>query len=173
MSESKSTLPALVSQANSLAEALLESGGELTPEIESALTINEKELGLKVDSYAIFVDRLEYEAGYFKAKAKELQAAAKVLENAQERLKENLKNAMRALKQDEIKGQDYKFKLSRSRPKLILDEKVLPGDFKTQVVSYEPDKDKIQDAINAGLEVPGAKIEETFSLRKYINKVAK
>ena len=165
-----STLPQLVSKANLLAEKLIESGGELDPVTEAALTVNEKELALKVDAYAVIMDRFKFEADFYKAKAKEMQAHAKAIENAAERLKNNLKFALKTLGQSEVSGIEYRFKLTNSKPKLLIDEALLPDEFKTQVVSYEPDKDKIHDALNSGLTVKGCALEESVALRKYVAK---
>lgn len=164
--ENKS-LVALVSEANSLVEKLIESGGEITPDIELSLEANERDLQLKLDSYDFVLDRLKKEQEFFADRAKFYQNAARSLSNAEDRLKESIKKAMRMLGVSEVQGSDFKFVLSKTKSKLILDEKILPDEYKTQVISYEVNKEKISEALNAGSNISGAMLEPSYSLRKY------
>lgn len=166
----KSTLPKLVAQANFITERLIEAGGELDPDLETALAVNGKDLAVKVDNYAVMMDRFSIEADYYKAKAKEFTAAAKSIEAAQARLKDNLKYALKELGVDSIVGNDFKFTLQKVTPKLILEERLLPKSFTIETVSYTPDKDKIRDALEAGLDVEGATLEQGYALKKYVAK---
>ena len=173
MSEEKKSLLAITAQANSIAERLIESGGEIDPELESALAVNQKDLAVKVDSYAIIMDRFDFEIDYLKAKAQEFTDAAKVLANAQDRIKSNLKQALSLMGETEIEGESYKFKLSPSKPKLVIEESQLPQEFKMQDIKWVPDKAQIHDALTAGFNVPGAHLEPVNQLRKYVVKASK
>jgi hypothetical protein len=54
----KTGIYALIFESNQIAERLIESGGELTPELESALDKNEMSLAQKTDSYSVITERL-------------------------------------------------------------------------------------------------------------------
>lgn len=165
--EKKSTLPSLVLEASELIQKIIDAEGEITEEVENALAEVEAKLSVKADSYAVIMDRFKLESDYYKEKGKELTELAKRLSNASDRMKEAIKFAMLKLKTNEIQGEDIKFKLSLSKPKLVIDEAKLPGEYKVQVVSYIPDKEKIQTALNLGDDVAGAHFETSHSLRKY------
>lgn len=167
------TLPALVAQANFITERLIENEGEVTPELDELLTIHTSQLAQKVDSYAVVMERLESEAEYWRKKSQDMAAKAKAMTNAQERIKDQLKAAMQILSLEQLAGEHFSFKLSKSRPKLSIDATALPADFKTQTIVYEPDKDKIADALNSGLDVPGAEYVPVYALRKTLSRGAK
>jgi len=164
------SLQVLVADANTIVELLIESNGEITPEIETTLTELEKNLTNKVDAYFVVIERLQFETKYFKAKASVFNNAAKTLSNTEERLKENIKRALRAMDKTEIVGNDYKFKISKTKPRLIIDPQILADKFKKQTIVIEPDKDKIRALLDAGILIKGAHYEESFALRKTINK---
>lgn len=172
MSESKS-LPQLIFESHQMIGQLIESGGEIDEQMETMMTEVQNQLAEKVDNYALFLDRLKAEVAFYKEREKELQKVRKGLEKLDEALKTNIKLGLQKLQKRELEGENYRFKMSDSQPRLIIDESQLPDDFKIEVVSYQVDKDKVRDALDADLNVPGAKLEEGKTLRKYVNSSAK
>lgn len=170
MSES---LRALVAQATNLSTALIESGGELPPEMEAALTEIDVKLPIKIDGYAVIMERLEMESEYWKQKAELYVDISRGCLKARERLKESLKFAMGQLGADELKGIDVRFKLSNAKPKLVINEALLEtGYLIAQTVSV-PDKKRIEQDLKDGIAIEGAMFMESKSLRSYANKGAK
>lgn len=167
MSEKK-PLHEIVSDALEITNALIESGGEVTPEIDEKIKCNEVALTAKVDSYVIVDERLSNEEAYWSAKAKEFSAIAKGFGEARERLKTNIKSAMIAMNTDEIKGGDYRYKLSKAKPSLVLVDKEVPHEY--MIVEIKPDKEKIRAALADGFSVAGAQLVESVALRAYKNK---
>jgi hypothetical protein len=164
------SLPSLVSEALEITNAIIESGGEVTPELEARLNCNEVALAQKVDAYVMMSERLEQEEAYWKAKASEFSAIAKGFVQARERLKNNIKFAMNTLGTDEIHGGAYRYKLTKSAPKLVIqDEKQLPDEFMQTIVEKIPDKDKLLVALKDGFEIPGATLEDVQRLTPYKN----
>lgn len=147
---------------------LAENGGELSTEIENQLDIFTGNLVEKVDSYAYLIDKLDSESEFYKKKADAFNRMAKSCNSLQDRLKERVKTALTILEKDEIEGDDFRFKLSTSKPKLIIDESILPSEYK--MIIYEADREKISKDLAEGKEIPGARFEETKALRKYINR---
>jgi Siphovirus Gp157. len=152
-------------------QKFVESNGEITPELENDLMINESNLANKVDRYYYFIESLEKGAEFFKARAEEATKARKQYESAIDRLKDNLTLAMHDLKTDELTGEEFRFKLSKSKPAVeILDEEKLPASYMREKVTYTPDKDLIKQDLDKGLIVPGARLVEKSSIRPYVNK---
>jgi len=172
MSDNQSLIR-LVQSSNSLVQALLETGGELTPEIEAALAHIDTKLPEKVDSYQSIMDRLEIESEYWALKADQFKKMATACKNARERLKDNIKYAMNELGQTELVGNDFKFKLSNSKPKLVVDDVSLDRAYFMQVTETVVDKKRIEEDLRLGIPVKGAKLEEVKSLRSSLNKGSK
>lgn len=166
----KETLRTLVQQSNDLMMQLAESGGELTPELESQLANVELALPEKVDSYAHLIDRLDVEIETWKQKADFYSAIAKSCKNVKERLKENIKFAMQEMTVSEIKGNDVRFKLSSSKPSLQIDESLIDPLYTSQVTTTVIDKKRIEEDLKAGVPVAGARLIENVSLRTYANR---
>lgn len=161
------TLFALVATANGIENMLLETAGEITPEIEAALAVVDVNLPAKVDSYAFVIDRLEAQEAFWKLKANELYKIASSCKTARERIKDSIKDAISALGADEIRGNEVRFKMANSRPRLVIDEDALPKEYMMQIIHLEADKKRIEEDLKLGIPVEGATYQETKSLRTY------
>lgn len=163
------SLVELVDGMNAIMTQIIENNGELTPETEGMLFQVETQLASKVDSYAFIMDRLGVEVEFWKNKAAEYNAVAKSCDNLHDRLKNAIKGAMIALNQDAAHGIDFRFQLSRTKPRLCIDESKLPSAYKMQVIETRPDKDKINADLLLGVPIEGVHTEESYALRKYVN----
>lgn len=160
----------LVKETNELEQRLIESGGELTPELESKLLVTAQELPKKVDSYNHIFNQLEARAEAFKKQADEYYTAAKTLENTVERIKGYIKSVCRDSGQSVLIGENVKFTITDSAPKLVIENaSELPDSYKMQVVKIEPDKELIKNDLltMAVSEIPGAKLVPGKTLRIY------
>jgi len=154
-----------------LENQILDNGGELTPELELSLEINEKNLIEKVDKYVYLIDRLEMGAEFFKAKQEEAAKLKKSYESTIDNLKERLKFAMKTLNTNELRGLEYSYKLAKSKSKVKIENlESIPMEYVREKISYEPDKEKIFAALEIGLQIPGATLEDSYSLRKSLVK---
>ncbi len=169
MSDNKS-LPAIVAEMSLILNQIVEAGGELSPELETAFDNLGSQIQTKADGYAFFMDRLDNEADYWKAKADQLIKVSRSCANLKERLNNSIKLAMRQLDTDEVKGTDMRFKLSKLAPKLVLEESALPAEYTMIVQTTKPDKDRIKADLENKVEIPGATLEPVYSLRKYPNR---
>lgn len=155
----------LTREAQTIVLALIESGGELTPEIESRIEANETALMRKVDGYVYYDDHFDAQIDLLKRKEEGLRSIRKGIENAKERLRENIKAAMLAMKTDVLTGDEYRFKISKRAPKLVIDnEAAIPQDYKIIVQSTTVDKETLGAALRDGFTVPGARLEEVKAL---------
>lgn len=165
------TLHSLVQQSQIIEAALIEAGGELTPEIEAILANLDITMAEKLDGYSFIMDRFETEAAFLRSRADTYSRAAKGLTTFQEKLKERIKLAMIALGKDEVSGNEMRFKLSNCAPKLVIEnEAMLIDAYKTIVQTIVPDKEKIKEDLALGFPVAGAKLVNGKSLRVSINR---
>lgn len=173
MSDVKETLNSLAGQMGMIMTILTESGGELTTELEAIFDTVSQQLTEKADSYAYVLDKLEHEAAFYKAKADQFAKVSKGLLNVQDRMKQAIKVAMAQMGTDEVKGSDFRFKLSNSQPKLVIDELTLPVEYTITKAITEPNKPIIREMLESGLKIPGAALEPVQTLRKYVAKGTK
>jgi len=159
----------IVNEAMHLEQMLMESGGEITPEIDQALAVNSQALTEKVDGYQHIIERFEALCEHYKARSDFFKTIAGQCKTASDRLKDNIKGAMLEMGIDELKGQDMRFKLAPTQGTLIIKEpEMVPVDFKKEVVTTEIDKKALKEALTSR-EVPGAELVPGFSLRSYAN----
>lgn len=168
MDENKS-LVVLVQEFAEMDRALIESGGELTPDLEAQMSITGENLKGKVDRYKLYMDHLDSRAEYFKAIEYQARDARKLFENHNNSLRAKLKMAMNALGVADLYGNDWRFKLSSAKPKMLINEDELDPKYKKEVTTLVPDKERIEMDLTLGITVPGATLESTQSLRGYVH----
>jgi hypothetical protein len=173
MSENKSLLE-LVSRAASLEEMLIQSGGEITPELEAELAITEISLPEKIDGYSLVIDRMDSIAEFYKRKADMILKLSRAASNVSDRCKFNLKSAMQTLGTEEILGFDVKFKLVNSNPSCVIDdESIIDGAYIITETITKVDKKRLTEDLKLGIPCAGARLERGVSLRQYANNPAK
>ena len=166
-------LMTIVADTNKLTEQLIEAHGELSPELEAQLDTVNLELGLKIDGYKHVIDRVDIEQTYWKEKSQLYSKIAKGCANIKNRLKDSIKLGMLGLKKDEVIGIETRFKLSKIKPKLHIDEENLSPEYCKQRIIIEPDLERIREALEKGEKVAGAYLEDNYSLRNYVNRSVK
>jgi hypothetical protein len=141
--------------------------GELSPELETALAINERELQGKAIAYAYVIKEAEDTVSIIDAEIKRLQGLKKTEQNKAQRLKDTIQNAMELYFINEIKTKTLKLNFRRSEGVICTDSSVaIPEEFATVVPqSIKPNLNEIKKAIKEGRDVTGFEIEERFSLQ--------
>ncbi len=137
---------------------LIENGGELTPELEQSLIINKDELQHKSIQYGYVIKSLTDNVDAIDNEIKRLQAIKKTNENAIDRLKDTLSNAMKLYDIPELKTPTLKINFRKSEQVIVHDVNSLPQMFKTIKVTEQPDKIKIKEAIKSGEDVIGCEL---------------
>lgn len=158
-------LSEIVADANAITQSILDNQGELSPELEAQLNHVELSLASKVEGYAHLISRWEMEADYFAAQAATLSKIAKAHTKAVDTLWTRIKETMLELDVSEVAGESVVYKLSRAKPKLVINEALLDSSFKDQVISFEVNKEKVKTALDAGELIEGARYEGGVSLR--------
>lgn len=162
----------LTNQTNSIVNKLIECDSEDPPkELIEELDSTDIKMKDKVDGYYFITERLKLETEFWKHKAEEYLKVSKVCKSLREHLQNNLKSAMKKLDQVDLFGNDIRYKLSNSKPKLnIFDEGQLPSSYLTEVIEYKPDKERIINDLKDGKKVPGCELIACHSIRHYVNK---
>lgn len=136
--------------------------GELNEEVVNALTVSQSNLQAKGVDIGYVIKSFDDEIDIYDREIKRLTERKKALQNAQERLKTTLKNAMVEFGIVSIEGKTLKIGLRKSESvEVNLDEL----DDKYKRVKVEADKVAIKNAIKSGEEVKGAFLVENKSLQ--------
>lgn len=142
-----------------IASTLEENGGEVTPELEEALSINREQLTNKGVNYALVIRQLSGESDMIDTEIKRLQAMKKAKDNALERLKTTIKDAMMLHGVDKIQGDIIRLSLRKSPASVIVEnEDLIPDTYKIEQPK-KLDKKSVGEALKQGLEVPGASLK--------------
>ncbi len=125
--ELSTTLFQLSNEMRMLEDALWESGGELTPEIEQALAENAESIAKKVDGYNAVLRSFAYKSDVLDAEIKRLTALKKTAENAQKRIREYVVDIMNAFDIDKLDGAYCKISKTKSTKTEVNEELLLSG----------------------------------------------
>ena len=159
------TLYGITAELNDILTQLEELGGEITPELEQALAINEEQFVAKAEDYGHAILNLKGMAGAAKAEKERLASLQKFYENAQKRLTDALSNAMQVFGHDKVENATMRLSLRHTTATEVDDLDQLPAEFKTTKVEVVADKTAIKKAIQSGEDVPGAHLVENVSLQ--------
>lgn len=144
---------------------LFESGGEITPEIENQLVINESELKEKSKNYVHVIKKIEFECDYIDAELKRLNQAKKTRKNVISVLKMGIKNAMDLYGYKEIDLITNKINFRKSES-VIIDCEIndLPDELKILEVKAIS-KTEIKRMLKEGKEFENVYIQENKNLQ--------
>lgn len=159
------TLYGITAELNAILTQLEELGGEITPELEQALAINESDFVAKSEDYGHAILNLKGMAAAAKAEKERLAALQKFYENTYNRLDNALKTAMVATGHDKVETPTMRLSLRHSTATEVDDLDQLPAEYKTTKVEVVADKTAIKKAIQQGEDVPGAHLVENVSLQ--------
>jgi len=147
-----------------LYQQLEETGGELTPELETALAISKNELVDKSVSYVGLIKSIDGETEIVKNELKRIQAIIKRNDTIVSHLKDNLKNAMLAYDIDEIASPLIKINFRSSKSLEITDIEKLP--YNCIILEKKPiSKTELKARIEEGEVIPGCRIVENLNLQ--------
>ena len=137
--------------------------GELTPELEQALIITQENLQEKAINYGYVIKNFESEVDIIEEEIKRLNALKKARQNAVDKLKNNISDAMQLFGILEVKAPTFKMNFRKSESIEIFEG--LDQEFITEKVSYQPDKIAIKNAIKEGRTVNGAALVTNLNLQ--------
>lgn len=158
-------------------EALLEeNGGEITPEIEEALTLTAEALPRKVDGYGVLIRQFAAAEAACDAEIKRLQGLKKTAQNAQRGMKDRILYAMQTFGYDKLAGETTKFSTRKSTA-VEVDDDTLLAAYRDKIEAFaaslpawlnlevKVSKTAISNAYKqSGLTPEGAQVVENTSL---------
>ena len=144
---------------------VINNEGEITPELETALTINKEQLQSKAIDYSYVIKQLDSDCEQIDAELKRLQQLKKVRTNLAERLKDTISNAMNLYEVEKIETPLIKLSFRNSESVEITNESQLDACFIVTKTVTTPDKKAIKDAIKSGVFVEGATISYNRNLQ--------
>ena len=159
------TLYGITAELNNILAQLEETGGEITPEIEQALAINEEQFVAKAEDYGHAILNLKGMAAAAKAEKERLAALQRFYENAQKRITDALSNAMQVFGRDKVENATLRLSLRHTTATEVDDLDAVTAEYKTTKVEVVADKTAIKKAIQQGEDVPGARLVENVSLQ--------
>lgn len=148
-----------------IADELIDNGGELTKEIETALVINKEELQVKAANYALIIKEIDGKADVIDNEIKRLTALKKSYSTASDRLKERIKAAMELYGIEKIESELIRLSFRESESVEIEDENLIPELYKETVETVKISKTDIKEVLKAGQEVPGACLKQNKNLQ--------
>lgn len=148
-----------------LLERLEEQEGELTPELEQALQINQEELEVKAQGYAVVIRKLDADLDVVDAEIKRLQEFKKSKQNQVDRLKTAVRDAMLMYGIHKIESATSVLSLRKSESVEILDESSIPKEYIREKITTAPDKVAIKKALESGKALLGAQIKTNQNLQ--------
>jgi len=137
--------------------------GELTPELEEALIINEQNFTEKAINYGYVIKTFESETDILENEIKRLNALKIARSKAIDKLKVTISNAMQLYQILEVKAPTFKMNFRKSESVEVSD--LLDQTYIVEKISYQPDKIAIKNAIKEGKTVNGAAIIINYNLQ--------
>jgi len=112
----------------------------------------------KANDYAVVNKNITNEIAALKAEEERLRTRRNALERNQIRLMKAIKDAMNALGKTKIKTEKFTFSIAKNGglQTIKVDAEKLPDKFKKMI--FEPDNERIREAINAGETIEGVEV---------------
>jgi hypothetical protein len=161
----KMTLYSISAELINLLNVIEENGGEITPELEQALSISQSQLEEKAVDYGKAILNFENMAAAAKAEKDRLSTLQKFYENTAKRLKKSITDAMQHFDMKKVETPTMRLSMSHSTATEIDDLEAVPKEFKNVKIETTADRTAIKKAILAGESVPGAHLVENVSLQ--------
>lgn len=132
--------------------------------IERALAGVDEELSSKADNIGRLYKNMDSSIKFLKEEMDRLNKRRKALERSKTNLKAYLVDCMRKTDKKKIKTDLFNFNLQANTPALVIDDmfKIPEEFFRTEKVL---DKDLLKEKLKDGLEITGASLKQSESLR--------
>lgn len=164
MTDIKPPLMQALSLAIGIESKLMESGGEITPEIMELIEIKDEILINRIDAYAHAIKRLESRSMELNELIGQYEKIETSIHNAAIKMKERVQFVLDSLEVNELQGREFKFAKQRGAPKTeVFDESLIPKRFFK--ITEHLSKSDIAESLKKGETVPGARLVENYHLR--------
>jgi len=159
-----SSIYQLTREAQELASLLSE--GEITPELETSLIINQTELQTKAINYGYVIKSFESDIDTIDSEIKRLQGLKKVRDNAITRMKSALLESMQVYGIEKVASPTLTLSI-RNNPESVevLNEIQVDRRYWNEKVVWSLDKAAVKKAIQSGEAVEGCVLIRTQSIQ--------
>ena len=149
-----------------ISQSLMDSDGELTPELEESLAINKEQLQVKSQGYAMVIKEAEAELSIIDGEISRLADLQNKRHSLISKLKERITGAMDLYEISEIVTPLIKISFRTSESVEIDNLDLIPNEYKV-IPEAKPraDKKAIKEAIKNGIDIQGAYIQQNKSLQ--------
>ena len=134
--ENTLTLYNLSAEMAEIENALMENGGELTPELEAKLATTSDALIKKADDYGAVIEKFTAAVAACKAEIDRIKVIQKVADNSLKSIKEHLASTMDAFGMKSLEGKLHKFSLTKTTATEV-DEDTLLAPYKGLVEALQ------------------------------------
>lgn len=148
-----------------IADMLIDNGGEIDEETETALAINKDHLEVKASGFALLTKELDRKSDSIDAEIERLTKLKKSYSTASDRLKSAIENAMKLYGIDKIEGELIRLSFRKSSAVSITDENLITAEYKDKKETETISKTRIKDALKEGKQVAGACLVENKKLQ--------
>lgn len=151
-------------------ELAIANGGEVNPDLDAYLDEIKTRIAEKPDQYKYVIDRLEASSEMLYAQVRDFQRAAIAMESTVKAMKDRIKAAMEMMGVTEVKGKAWRFSISPIAKRLVVSNddvfvKEHP-EFSIVKTTVSVDTKRLKAALEAGHEIPGARLEGGYRLNK-------
>lgn len=148
--------------------ALIESGGEITKDLEDLINFKdytEKALADSVDIVVMTKERIEMSIEYYQQQIHAIETLRDGLHKAKFKLMDNIEQGMLRLNVNELNGLDRCLAFRNNPPKVdSFNESLIPDDYKKITMIEAIDKKLISETLKKGIDVPGCRLIQGRSL---------
>lgn len=139
--------------------------GELTPEMENELLINQNDLQSKATDYGYVIKSMQDDCEAIDNEIKRLKAIKDIKGRVIDRMKYTILNALQIYQIESVKTPTIKISIRRSESVEVDSMEQLDARYFNEKLTVTPDKIAIKKAIKAGENITGARISENFNLQ--------
>ncbi len=141
-----------------LLDEIEQNEGELTPDLEQALSLTNEQFQEKAVSYGFVIKHFNNDLDILSAEIIRLGKLQDEAMKRRELFKQRLSDAMQAFGFEKITTPLLTLSFRKSESVRILSENDVPPEFKPMKWTCAPDKAAIKEAIKSGHDVPGAQL---------------
>jgi len=144
-------LPSLYEIKNDYLKALDELIDMDDEAVIDTLDAMKGELEIKAMNVAAYTMNLDATVGAMKEAEKRIAARRKTIENKTNRIRKYIKDAMEDARIFKIETPEMKLSIAKNPPKVeVVDEDLIPEEFKTEKITIVLDKKALKSALNNG-----------------------
>jgi len=158
------TLQEILFEERSLSTELIETGGEISQELEARIDSLTLDTTDKIDSIGYLLQSLDDAEDRLKKNRDAYRNALTVCENIRERIKTRVKNTMRENGKTKLSGNSFSLSVKKMAPAMEIDESRVPDSYKKIIQIVSIDKEAIKLDVKNGFPVDGVTEREVYGL---------